>query len=138
VTQLAQITNPVVIARSLFKIENYILLHRHFLHIFYLEYKDGVDVQQLRSNVLAVDATLSQAPSAKDFPVPGRSAVACSEPRHGVGLNIEREQTSTNYNHRERKQVSGTRTNSGGYAAPRSACACASPDAEPKPVKLED
>ena len=49
------------------------------MHIFYLEYKDGVDVQQLRSNVLAVDATLSQAPSAKDFPVPGRSAVACSE-----------------------------------------------------------
>jgi len=38
------------------------------MHIFYLEYKDRVDVQQLRSNVLAVDATLSQAPSAKDFP----------------------------------------------------------------------
>jgi len=43
-------------------------------------YKDEVDVQELRSNVLAVDTTLSQAPSAKDFPVPGRSAVACSEP----------------------------------------------------------
>jgi len=80
VTQLAQITNPVVVAHSLFKIKNHILLHRYFMYISYLGYKDGVGVQQLKSNVLAVDATLSQAPSAKDLPVPGRSAVACSEP----------------------------------------------------------
>ena len=80
VTQLVQITSPVVVARTLFTIKNHILLHRYFMCIFHLGYKDEVDVQELRSNVLAVDTTLSQAPSAKDFPVPGRSAVACSEP----------------------------------------------------------
>jgi len=90
VTQLVQITSPVVVARTLFKIKNHILLHRYFMCIFHLGYKDEVVVQELRSNVLAVDTTLSQAPSAKDFPVPGRSAVACSEPswRHGQAALI--------------------------------------------------
>jgi len=43
VTQLVQITNPVVVARSSFKIENHIFLHQYFMHIFYLGYKDRVD-----------------------------------------------------------------------------------------------
>jgi len=81
VTQLVQITSQIVLTRSLFKFENHTLVHRYFMSVFYLGDKDGLDVQQLRSNVLAVDATLSQAPSAKDLPVPGRSVVACSEPR---------------------------------------------------------
>ena len=79
-TQLVQITSQIVFTRSLFKLENHTLVRRYFMSVFYLGDKDGLDVQQLRSNVLAVDATLSQAPSAKDLPVPGRSAVACSEP----------------------------------------------------------
>jgi len=82
VTQLVQITSQIVLIRSLFKFENHTLVHRYFMSVFYLGDKDGLDVQQLRSNVLAVDATLSQAPSAKDLPVPGRSAVACSEPKY--------------------------------------------------------
>ena len=84
VNKLVQITSQIALTRSLFKFENHTLVHRYFMSVFYLGDKDGLDVQQLRSNVLAVDATLSQAPSAKDLPVPGRSAVACSEPNRRV------------------------------------------------------
>ena len=58
VTQLVQITSQIVLTRSLIKFENHTLVHRYFMSVFYLGDKDGLDVQQLRSNVLAVDVTL--------------------------------------------------------------------------------